>query len=99
MICRLVSGEAGEDELAAAKQWRDMNPDHARAFARISHAWTLIKPAGATWKRRQRARLLSAALRSARTFLLGCRPGWLRPERRGALHPVAPNAPMRHGIR
>ena len=72
MICRLVSGKADEAELIAAKAWRDMNADHADAFERMSHAWTLIKPAGAKWKRRQRVRRLVSAVAYARASLLSC---------------------------
>ncbi len=97
MICRLVSGDACEAELAAAREWRDMNPEQARAFARISHAWTLIKPAGAAWTRRQRAWRLVSALAKARAFLLGCRPGRLVARLRGTQGQDAPELAIRHG--
>ncbi len=100
MICRLVSGAAGEDELASAKEWRDMNPDHAQAFARISHAWTLIKPAGATWRRRQRARRLALALVKVRALLLGFRPARLPGQPRGPQNQAARKLALRHvGVR
>ena len=97
MICRLVSGAAAEDELGAAKEWRDMNPDHAQAFARISHAWTLIKPAGAAWKRKQRARRLASALVEVRARLLGFRPGRLLGRSPGLQGQAARKLALWHG--
>jgi transmembrane sensor len=46
MICHLVSGNATVADLRAAEAWRDDSTEHANAFARASHVWTLIGPAG-----------------------------------------------------
>lgn len=52
MVCHLVSGEATAADLREAEAWRDQNADHAAAFGRATHTWTLVGVAGERLLRR-----------------------------------------------